>query len=394
MSERFTETAAPALRPTSARIDLDAIGHNVRLVREKVAPAEVMAVVKADAYGHGAVPVATRALQAGASWLAVALVEEGEELRAAGITAPILLLSEPTVGSADRVAAADLIPTVYTMDFAEALRVQAGHRGRKVRVHVKADTGMGRVGLPKPQWDRFLRNLRAWPEFDVQAFWTHLACADEPGHPSVDRQLQRFDEFLQLARTHGFDPILTHVANSAASLTLDQDGRDAVRLGIAMYGCPPSEHLADAVDLRPAMRVATQVAFVKRIPEGTPVSYGHTWSSPAEGWLATLPVGYADGYPRALSNRGEVLIGGRRYPVVGAVCMDQILVWCGDDEVADGDEVVLLGRQGDEEITALEWAGLLGTITYEVVTGIGSRVPRVHTSGDPGDDDGQGGAGA
>lgn len=378
MTERSTAGGAPALRPTCARVDLDAIAHNIRLVRERVAPADVMAVVKADAYGHGAVPVARAALRAGASWLAVALVEEGEELRAAGITAPILLLSEPTVGSAARLAAADLTPTIYTLELAESLRVQAARRGRPLQVHIKADTGMGRVGIPRPQWDRFLRNLRAWPELKVQAFWTHLACADEPGHPSIERQVRRFDEFLQLARTHGFDPVLSHIANSAASLTLDQSGHDAVRLGIAMYGCAPSEQLADAADLRPAMRLVTEVAFVKRIPEGTSVSYGHTWTSPSEGRLATLPVGYADGMPRNLSNRIEVLIGGRRYPVVGSICMDQILVWCGDDEIEPGDEVVLIGRQGDDEVTALEWARTLGTITYEVVTGIGGRVPRVH----------------
>lgn len=380
MSERATAGGAPALRPTRAHIDLDAIAHNIRLVRERVAPADVMAVVKAEAYGHGAVPVARAALRAGASWLAVALVEEGEELRAAGITVPILLLSEPTVGSAARLVASDLTPTIYTLDLAEELRIQAARRDRPVRVHVKADTGMGRVGLPRPQWDRYLRNLRAWPELQVQAFWTHLACADEPGHPSIDRQLDRFDEFLQLARTHGFDATLSHVANSAAALTLDQSGHDAVRLGIAMYGCPPSEQLADAADLRPAMRLVTEVAFVKRVPEGTPVSYGHTWTSPAEGWLATLPVGYADGMPRRLSNDTDVLIHGRRYPVVGNVCMDQILVWCGDDEVEVGDEVVLIGRQGDASITALDWARTLGTITYEVVTGVGNRVPRVYGS--------------
>lgn len=381
-----------ALRSTWAVVDLDAIIHNVRLVRRRVAPAEVMAVVKADAYGHGAVPVARAALEAGVSWLAVAMIEEGEELRRAGITTPILLLAEPPPEAADRVFASDLTPTVYTLPFCEALRRGAARRGHKIRVHVKIDTGMARVGVPRHEWERALRNLRAWPELDVRAFWTHLACADEPGHPSIARQLDRFDEFLQLARTKGFEPRHVHIANSAAALTVEDAHADAVRLGIAMYGCAPSPALAGAADLRPAMSFVTEVAYAKEIEAGTPVSYGHTWEAPADGWLATLPVGYADGVPRVLSNRAEVLIDGVRRPIVGNVCMDQTLVWCGDDRVRSGDEAVLLGRQGDGEIRAEEWAQIAGTISYEVVTGISSRVPRIHVRGDAGASEGAGGA--
>lgn len=371
---------APGLRPTWAVVDLDAIAHNVRLIRREVEPAEVIAVVKADGYGHGAAQVARTALSAGATWLAVALVEEGEELRAAGITVPILLLTEPPPEAADRIVASDLTPTVYTLPFSEALRRSAGKRGRRVRIHVKADTGMGRVGVPEHEWERALRNLRAWPELEVHAFWTHFACADQPGDPSIHRQMERFDEFLQLARTKGFESRHTHMANSAAALTVPDSHHDAVRLGIAMYGCSPSPELREsAADLRPAMSVVTRVVYAKRITAGTPVSYGHTWSAPADGWLATLPVGYADGVPRLLSNRSEVLIGGRRRSLVGNVCMDQVLVWCGDDKVSSGDEAVLLGRQGEEEVRAEAWADTVGTITYEIVTGISARVPRIHT---------------
>lgn len=370
---------APGLRPTWAVIDHDAIAHNVRLVRQRIAPAEVIAVVKADAYGHGAAQVARTALEAGASWLAVALVEEGEELRAAGITAPILVLTEPPPTAADRLVASDLTPTVYTLPFCEALRREAGKRGRHIRVHVKVDTGMARVGVPRHEWERALRNLGAWPELELRAFWSHFASADAPGDPSIQRQLDRFDEFLQLARTKGFEPRHTHLANSAAALTLDGSHHDAVRLGIAMYGCTPSPALRGVADLRPAMSLVTRVAYVKRIEEGTPVSYGHTWEAPSDGWLATLPVGYADGIPRLLSNEADVLIGGRRRPIAGNVCMDQVLVWCGDDKVSSGDEVVLIGRQGDEEILVEEWADTVGTITYEIVAGISPRVPRVHT---------------
>ncbi|MDQ3931980.1 MAG: alanine racemase [Actinomycetota bacterium] len=369
---------ARPLRPTRAEIDLDAIAHNVREVRELVAPAEVVAVVKADGYGHGAVAVARTALAAGATRLAVALLEEAEELREAGVTAPILLLSEPNPEAAGRTVAAGVVPTLYTVDFGEALRIEAGRRGRPIRVHVKADTGMARVGVPPAEWDSFLEVLRAWPALEVEALWTHLACADTPGDPTVPEQLDRFDQFLEIARSQGFQPTLIHVANSAAALTLKRSHRDAVRLGIAMYGCPPSSALAGAGNLRPALRLVTEVAFAKRIEAGTPVSYGHTWRAPEGGWLATLPIGYADGLPRLLSNRAEVLVAGKRRPVVGTVCMDQILVWCGEQEVALGDEVVLIGRRGREEISVLDWAQWARTITYEIVTGLGPRVPRVY----------------
>lgn len=375
------DESARALRPTRAIIDLTAVAHNVKLIRERVAPAEVIAVVKADAYGHGVVPVARAALAAGAEWLAVALVEEGEELRAAGLTVPILLLSEPTPEAAERTVTADLTPALYTLPFSEALRRSAAKRNRPVRVHVKADTGMGRVGLPNHEWERGLRNLRAWPELEVTAFWTHLACADVPGDPSIDEQLDQFEEFLALARTHGFEPRFIHAANSAAALTVPRAHHDAVRLGIAMYGSPPSPALAGEADLQPVMTLVTEVAYVKQIEEGTPVSYGHTWSAPADGTLVTLPIGYADGVPRLLSNRADVLIRGQRRPIVGNVCMDQVLVWCGDDDIRSDEEVVLIGKQGEEEITATEWAEHVGTISYEILTGVSPRVPRVYVEG-------------
>jgi alanine racemase len=372
-----TIAAPPAARPTRAVIDLDAIAHNVRLFRDRPHTATIVAVVKADGYGHGAVPVARAALAAGAEWLAVALIEEGEELRAAGITVPVLLLSEPPAEAADRVVASDLTPTLYTLPFSEALRREAAKRSRHIRVHVKADTGMSRVGIPRHEWDRGMRNLSHWPELEVEAFWTHFACADQPGHPSIARQQREFEAFLELARTHGFKAPLTHWSNSAAALTLDEQ-RDAIRLGIAMYGLAPSAELADAADLRPALSLITEVSYAKDIEAGTAVSYGHTWEAPTDGRLVTLPLGYADGVPRLLSNRAEVLIRGQRRPIVGNVCMDQLLVWCGDDDVRSGEEVVLLGRQGDEEVTALEWAEIVGTITYEIATGVSPRVPRLH----------------
>ena len=374
---------APPLRPTRAEIDLDAIRHNVRLLRAKAAPAELMVVVKADGYGHGAIEVARAALDVGAPWLAVALVEEGEELRAAGLTAPILVLTEPPATAVARLVAADLTPTLYSTDFAEALRLEASARGRPLPVHLKVDTGMARVGVARQEWDAFLQRLRAWPELEVVAAWTHLANADEPGHPTVAEQVRAFDSFLQLARTQGVHPQLTHLANSSAALVAPEVGGDLVRAGIAVYGLPAGPATADAADLRPALRLVTQVALVKHIDAGTPVSYGHTWTAPAAGWLATIPIGYADGLPRALSNRGAVLINGRARPIVGSVTMDQTLVWCGEDRVSPGDEVVLLGDQRGASVSALDWAEAIGTITYEIVTGISPRVPRRYV-GDPG----------
>ncbi|MGH3443457.1 MAG: alanine racemase, partial [Nitriliruptorales bacterium] len=240
-------------RPTYAEVDLGAIAHNVRVVRDRIAPAEVIAVVKADGYGHGAVEVAQAALGAGASSLAVALVEEGEELRAAGVSAPILLMAEPPPEAADRVVACDLVPALYTRRFAAALRAEADRRDAPVTVHVKADTGMARVGVPRDSWDAILDDLGEMKaELDIGAFWTHFACADERGHASVRDQLDAFGAFLDRARAHGITAPRVHVGNSAAALTLDpEELGGAVRLGIAMYGIPPSPALAGAADLRP-----------------------------------------------------------------------------------------------------------------------------------------------
>ncbi|MBW3659970.1 MAG: alanine racemase, partial [Actinobacteria bacterium] len=341
--------------------------------------AAVCAVVKADGYGHGAVPVARAALDAGASWLAVALVEEGEELRDAGIDAPILVLTEPPSAAVPRLLAARLTPAVYTTAFGHALDAAGRERDEPVAVHVKADTGMGRVGVPPHDWDAFLAEAATWGGVRIEALWSHMARADEPAASTTDEQQDRFDAFVALAGEHGIEPRLTHTANSASTLVQPRARRDLVRVGIAMYGLSPSSEVtADGHGLTPAMRFVTEVGFAKRISAGTPVSYGHTWSAPADGWLASLPVGYADGVPRLLSNRGEVVLGGVRRPIAGNVCMDQTLVWCGDDEPHAGDEVVLLGRQGDVRVTADEWAAWAGTITYEIATSVTRRVPRIH----------------
>ncbi|HEX9889300.1 MAG TPA: alanine racemase [Nitriliruptorales bacterium] len=370
----------PPLRPTRAEIDLDAIRHNVRVLREAAGGTDLCAVVKADGYGHGAVPVARAALEAGAAWLAVALVEEGEELRAAGIDAPVLLLSEPPAAAADRLLAAGLTSALYTRAFGAALDAAAARAGTIARVHLKADTGMHRVGVYEPDWRDVLEATLRWEHVEVEALWTHLARADEPDSDSADRQLDAFDRFLALAAQLGIEPGMTHAANSAATLRLPRAHRDLLRTGVALYGLSPDTATlpATAHGLRQALRLVTQVSFVKQVPAGTAASYGHTWRAPAAGWLATVAVGYADGVPRLLSNRAEVLVGGRRRPVVGNVCMDQILVWCGDAAAQPGDEVVLLGQQGDASVSVDEWADAARTITYEIGTSLTARVPRVY----------------
>ncbi len=363
-------------RPTVATVDLEAVRHNVRTLRTAAGGAQLCAVVKANAYGHGAVPVAKACLEAGAGHLAVSSVEEAEELRAAGIGAPLLLFSEPPVAAIGPMLRAEATPPVYTEAFASAVAAAGEERGRDVPVHLCFDTGMGRVGVEPARWDTFLDALPP-RGLDVVGTWSHLARADEPELPTTDEQLDRFDRLLALLAERGIDPGLVHVANSAGTLLHERARRPMVRAGIAVYGLSPADEVDGADhDLRPAMSVTTQVAFVKHLTAGTPVSYGHRWEAPADGWLATLPIGYADGVPRLLTNRFEALWDGRRHPVVGTVTMDMLHLWCGDARPDVGDEVVLIGDQGDDRIRVEDWARTIGTITYEITCQLTARLPR------------------
>lgn len=361
-------------RPTVAQIDLDAVRHNVRTLRPP--GAEVMAVVKANGYGHGAVPVARAALEAGATWLGVALVEEGLELRAAGVDAPVLVLTEFPPGSEHDALAAGLTPALYTDRSLDALAAAASDLGAPVGVHVKLDTGMHRVGLPPDRAVAFVeRVLDAGLGFD--GLWTHFAKAEEPEDPFVLHQLEWLEATLGALASAGLPaPRYRHIANSAAIIASPPAHLNLVRLGVSLYGLAPGPKLAGRAELRPAMRWRSEVALAKRVAAGEAVSYGLRYRLDREATIATIPVGYADGYLRGLSGRACVLIRGRRYPVAGTVCMDQVMVDCGDDPAEAGDEVVLLGRQGDGEITADELATWLDTINYEVVCGVGARVPR------------------
>jgi alanine racemase len=373
-----TTSLRSGLRPTRVEVDTGAVSRNVRRLRE-LSSAEVCAVIKADGYGHGAVAVARAALAGGASWLAVALVEEGLTLRDAGIDAPILLLSEPPIAAIGALLAAQLTPTVYRAPFIAALDAAGHERGRPVVVHVKVDSGMGRVGIPPDQWRERLGQLAVSGGLNVEGLYTHLARADEPSVTTTADQLTTFARRVDDAEKIGLRPRLVHAANTAAALVHPAARHQLIRPGIGIYGLAPGGEVdAASHGLQPALSLVTEVAFAKRLTAGTPVSYGHRWRAPSDGWLATLPIGYADGVPRQLTNRAQVLLHGRRRPLVGTVTMDQVMIWCDDDEPRVGDEVVLLGAQGDERIRVEEWAAAADTITYEIVTQLSARLPRHH----------------
>ncbi|MCD2189421.1 alanine racemase [Actinomycetospora soli] len=367
------------------RIDLDAIRHNVRHLARLGGGAAVMAVVKADGYGHGAVDVARAALDAGAGWLGVCTLEEAAELRAAGITAPVLSwLHVPDEDFAPAVASGVDLGVASRRDLA-AIAAGARAVGRPARVHLKIDTGLSRNGCPPHAWGDLLDAVAdhvAAGEVEPVAVWTHLAHADAPAHPTVDLQAGRFDDAHAAAQARLGRTLLAHVANSAATLTRPDLHRDLVRPGIAVYGLDPVAGPGEATPLRPAMSLHGRVALLKTVAAGEGVSYGHIWTTPTERTLALVPVGYADGVPRLLGSTGKLTvgIGGVRRPVVGRVCMDQVVVDLGpadaDHGVAEGDDVLLFGDGSDGGPSAAEWAELLGTIHYEIVTGVGSR-PRL-----------------
>jgi alanine racemase len=357
------------------QVDLDAMRHNVRTV--KPTDAEFMAVVKADGYGHGDALAARAALEAGATWVGVALVEEGIGLREAGIEAPILVLSEFPPGSEGDALAAGLTPTLYTTDGLDRLAAAARTFDAPPPVHVKVDTGMHRVGLYPPEAASEFIALVGAAGFELQGLWTHFASA-ESDDEGTKQQLRWLIAAADGLRARGTRPRYLHAANSAGTIRFGDAHLDIVRVGAAMYGLDPGGGIGRAAGLRPALRWVSSVALVHRLPAGERLSYGWTYELGRDANVATVPVGYEDGYARSLSNRAEVLIRGKRYRVSGTVTMDQLLVDCGDDDVRPGDEVVLIGDQGNERITAEEVGAHIGTIGYEIVTAISERVPREH----------------
>lgn len=363
-----------SIRPTQLRVDLSAIRHNVREVAEAAAPAKVLAVVKANAYGHGAVQVSQAALEAGADRLAVALIEEGAQLRQAGVTAPILMLGTTDVHAAEAAVEYDVTPVVFLPEVLFALESAAAKKGVCASAQIKIDTGMNRIGVrTEEELSAVLDAAAKCPHVRITGALTHFATADVPESDFGGEQIVRFERMTALMRAQGLN-FERHAAASAAAVRYPQARYDRVRAGIVMYGIDPLGQL----DVRPALRWTTRVSYVKTIEPGDTVSYGRRFTAARPTRIATLPVGYADGYRRSFSNRAQVLLHGRRVPVVGSVCMDQVMVDATGLDVQMGDEAVLLGRQGEEEISCCELAQLDGTIPYEIMTGISARVPRVY----------------
>lgn len=367
-------------RASIVEIDRNALVHNVGVLKERSGGARVLAVVKADGYGHGAITAAEAAIDAGVDGLCVALVQEGVELRRAGIEAPVLVLSEQPLEQLGELVAHGLVATAYSARYIDALAEEARrHDVSGHEVHLKIDTGMNRVGCrPADATELAGRILARSPHLMLGGVFTHLATADDPDPIETERQLDRFDVALNELRHAGIDPGLVHAANSAATIAHPRARYDLVRVGIAMYGIAPDVSMTDECrDLQPALSLRSRVSFVKRVNAGDGVSYGlrHRFERPTT--VATVPIGYADGVPRhAGLTGGAVLIGGARRPIVGVVTMDQLVVDCGDDMVHVDDEVVLIGRQGDQRITANDWARLGDTIGYEIVCGLSRRLPR------------------
>ncbi len=369
--------------PVWSEINVNALAHNIHQLRNITSPqAELMAVVKANAYGHGAEQVARTALASGATQLGVARVSEALELREAGIDAPLLVLGFTVPEEYPLLLEYNLIQTVYNMEIARGLSTTASQADKKAQVHIKVDTGMGRLGLlPDSSGMRDILNIARLPHLELAGIFTHFATADSRDKCYARQQWQKFIGFLAKLARGGIEFPCRHAANSAAILDMPETHLDMVRAGIAVYGVWPSSELANRhLDLQPVMAVKSRIAHIKKVPAGFGVSYGATYITPAPTIIATIPVGYADGYSRLLSSRGEVLIHGQRTPVIGRICMDQFMVDVGNIPNAEpGDEVVLLGYQGNEEITADDIAEKIDTISYEVLCAINCRrVPRYY----------------
>lgn len=368
-----------ALRPTVMTIDLSALRHNVRVLRAHIgSKTRLMGVVKANAYGHGLVPCAQAIVSEGADALGVALVEEGVELRREGITVPILVFGGILTDQIEIYIKHDLDLTASSPSKLQQIDDVARRLGKRARVHIKIDTGMGRIGVRPESAPELFRVAAGASHCDVVGIFSHLATADEPDRTFTDRQTALFREVT--SQWKGVTRPLLHLANSAAVLRYRETHFDMVRPGIALFGVMPGGDVVNSLGLKPVMRVTSRVVYFKVVPAGNSVSYGRTWIAPVDSRVVTVPIGYGDGYPRALSNRGEVLIRGKRFPIVGRVCMDQIMINIGNGEAYNGDEVVLIGSEGSERVSLEELASSIGTIPYEILTALNLRIPRISVS--------------
>lgn len=366
--------------PTVAEVDLGAIRRNVGIFRPFVKKdAQIMAVVKADGYGHGSVPVARAALEGGASWLGVTIPEEALRLREAGIAAPTLVLGATQIAAAEAMIDMDVSVAVFDISSLEALQREAKRQGKRAMAHLKLDTGMHRIGVMEDgELLALLERWRACPDVEMEGVFSHFAAADEEDLRHAKGQLCRFEEMVKTIHGAGYDPML-HMCNTAGAIALPEAQFDMVRLGIGLYGYPPSPVIGEKIGFIPAMTVRSSLSRVFTLKAGESVGYGCTFTADRDMLVGTIPIGYGDGYRRIFSGRGRVLVGGRSVPLVGRVCMDQCTVDVSRvPEAAVGDEVVLLGRQGAVEITAEDWASWAETISYEMPLGLTGRVRRVY----------------
>jgi alanine racemase len=373
-----------SIRPTRVEIDLNAIAHNIQAVRSKVGDGvKIMAVVKADGYGHGATEVAKVALQSRADCLGVAIPEEGVELRLSGITAPILVLGLTPAEKVQEVIKYNLSQALSTTELAEALSAEAQKSGKVAKVHIKVDTGMSRIGVPPEEAVDFVKQILTLKAIEIEGIFTHFSVSDSVSNAEdksfTELQIDKFKQVVARLEENGIQIPIKHAANSAGVLNFPSSYFDMVRPGIIIYGLYYSRGVAVAENLEPAMSFKTAIIYLKTVASEASISYGRTFTTKKESIIATLPVGYADGYNRLLSNKGEVLIKGRRAPIVGRVCMDMTMIDVSHiPEVKIGDEVVLFGKQGDAEIPMDEIADKTNTIVNEVACCIGKRVPRVY----------------
>jgi len=371
-------------RPTFAEIDLAALRHNFQVIRSAVhRESEILAVVKADAYGHGFMDISRELEALGVNAFGVAFLAEGIQLRKSGIDKPILLLGGVYPGQERKCIGYNISTALFTLEQARALNHAAGKLFRKAQVHLKIDTGMGRLGISHADAPEFLRELQQLPNIALEGLFSHFASADEldeQGQDFTRIQTERFSGVVAEARNAGFSPRYIHIANSAAALSMNSVGSNLVRPGIVLYGAIPSSDFQGKLDVKPVMRLKSRIAMLKWVETGTTISYARRFSAAGKTLIASVPVGYADGYPRALTNRGEALVRGERARVVGTVCMDWIMLDVTRiPGVVVGDEVVLMGEDGaGKGILAEELAMLAGTIPYEIFCGISKRVPRIY----------------
>jgi alanine racemase len=375
----YLQTAVPEThRPTFARVSVAALEHNFKAVQALAKPAKLMAVVKADGYGHGLMPCARLFSALGTDYFGVGFLEEGIELRRGGIKEPILVLGGIVGQQIHHFLDFDLEMTASSVFKARAIHEAAARTGKRARVHLKIDTGIGRIGQNFRTAGLLFEVVAKLSEIEIVGIYSHFATAEERDESFAQEQTKRFNDCLDLAASVGIKPPLMHIANSAGLVNFPEARLTMVRPGLALYGQHAAPHLTEKLALEPAMSLRSEIVYIKKVRKGDGVSYGLTWHALRDSWVATVPIGYGDGYPRALSNKAPVLIGGKRYPLVGAVCMDQIMVDLGDDYYPVGEEVILWGKQGDAEIPLWELCKLADMIPYELPILLTGRVPRVY----------------